>query len=61
MPKTLWGWSNFLLFQWFFVRLQRTCDVETGRIISLDWIGPVVPLTGWWSDYIFLGNKHANL
>jgi len=55
-----WTWLKFLNFfvlQWFFVRLQRVAIAKTNEIIGYDWLLGVVPLTGWWSDYIFLGQK----
>lgn len=51
------GILNMLLLQWFFIRLQLTCD--KGEIVSWKIIGPVVPLTGWWSKYIFLGKNNT--
>lgn len=51
------GWLNILLLQWFFVRLQATMDEHTLVIEKLEFIGPVVPCTGWFSNYIWLGNR----
>lgn len=55
------GILNQLLLQWFFVRLQVACDSDDPElnIIRLDLIAPVVPLTGWWSDYI--PQRHATI
>lgn len=43
------GWLNFLLLQWFGVRLMwwfmRADDKRIGLLF------PVVPLTGWWTDF----------
>lgn len=62
--KTFWGltwvgWLNTLLLQWLFVRLQGVIDEidrpSGGRLIVRNYwtlIFPVVPLTGWWSDYV---------
>lgn len=53
------GIVNFFLFQFLFMRVQQEVtfwdDAPGGpqlvyRGYSL--IGPVVPLTGWWSDYV---------
>jgi hypothetical protein len=47
-----WSWLgvlNFLLLQWLFVRLEGI--VEDGDM-RLHFIGPIVPLTGWWSNYV---------
>ena len=46
------GILNMSLLQWFFIRLQATAD--NGQIVKFNVIGPIVPLTGWWSRYIWL-------
>lgn len=54
-----WSWLgvlNFGVFQWFFVRLQGVVDTET-NLMRLGWIGPIVPLTGWWTPYIRVERK----
>lgn len=45
---------NFVVLQWFFMRLARSQDAATGvdRGFVL-WIG-WVPLTGWITDAIFI-------
>lgn len=56
---------NFYVAQWFFVRLQRTAATETdergnirvGGTVRWDIIGWIWPLTGWWSDYRFIGSE----
>jgi hypothetical protein len=60
-PRRYKGWSwvgvvNFLILQWFFVRLYGTVFIEdSGReVMVLSTIGPVVPLTGWWNDFWWL-------
>lgn len=54
------GLLNFLFLQWFFVRRTKVYDEDTGQLLRYGWLGPVWPLTGWWSDYRFLGRKsHA--
>ncbi len=41
---------NVFVVQWFGVRLVR---VSAGnRHVRYGLIGPVLPMTGWWSDYI---------
>lgn len=45
---------NFIILQWFFFRLAKVIDKETGKTIKFTWLGPVIPLTGWWSRYIWL-------
>lgn len=53
--RTLWGLANFLLLQWFFVRLARVED-ENGKcaVGLMRWIWP---LTGWWSRYVYLVHR----
>jgi hypothetical protein len=46
------GWLNYLVLQWFFVRLARVID--SGRTVGWKWLVGVVPLTGWWSDFRFV-------
>lgn len=42
---------NLFLIQWLFVRLARVTESD-GRTNGWCLIGPVLPLTGWWSRYI---------
>lgn len=51
------GWLNFVVFQWFFVRLGRVRDMDSGEQIGWGWIKGVVPLTGWWSDYRYVPKR----
>lgn len=59
-PFRSWlGTLNFLVVQWFFVRLQ-----EVGHYDDMQWVHErwellrwVVPVTGWWNKYLFIG-KH---
>lgn len=46
--------ANLLFFQWFFIRLARIIGRDNEGYRSHSWglIGPVLPLTGWGSDYI---------
>lgn len=74
-PLRTWlGALNFLVLQWFGVRLARhvlsvspgyTCDAG-GRIIGTGdiavrlgwvWLGPVLPLSGWWGAYVWLRRR----
>lgn len=48
---TLIGWFNLLILQWFFVRLFYV-EEEDGTISGWGLNFPVLPLTGWWSNYI---------
>ncbi len=51
------GWLNFLLLQWFFIRLARVFDEQTKKPLGWTWLVGVIPLTGWWSEYSYLRNK----
>lgn len=44
------GLFNFLFAQWFLVRVFR--DVRDGRTVARGVLGPVLPLTGWWTRYV---------
>jgi hypothetical protein len=63
---TVLGLINFMIFQWFFVRIGRRYRPTSTEILLdgtdntnleragwglLKW---VVPLTGWWSDYVWI-------
>lgn len=43
------GWLNFVVAQWLFVRLAR--QTENGVTVGWVLLVPVIPLTGWLSDY----------
>lgn len=47
---------NFVLLQWLGIRLAKVvcCSLESGVSIAIDWqlLVGVVPLTGWWSNYV---------
>lgn len=49
-PRTWVGWLNFLVLQWLFIRLARVTHSAGTDWAVLRW---VVPLTGWFSDYIW--------
>lgn len=49
LGKTWVGWLNILLLQWFCIRLGYGNEWKI-----LKWI---VPCTGWWSDYRYIGRK----
>lgn len=40
------GYLNYIIFQWFFTRLARIEDVDSGKIIGYRFIYRI-PLTGW--------------
>jgi hypothetical protein len=46
--------ANFLVFQWFFIRLAKVVDDKTGKTTGYFWITNVAPLSGWWNDYKYL-------
>jgi len=48
--KTYIGWLNFLILQWFFIRLQA--NVHEYLIIESWQIRVALPMTGWYTDYI---------
>lgn len=62
---TLLGLLNFLVLQWFGVRLygNTIVDGELGRILSIshEWrlLRWVWPLTGWWSPYRWIGRPSS--
>ncbi len=43
---------NFILFQWFFVRITRL--VVEGTQVGWTVVFGVIPLTGWWCDYKYV-------
>jgi hypothetical protein len=45
------GWLNIIILQWFFVRLFYQLK-DNGEILGYGLLLPVVPLTGWWNDYV---------
>jgi hypothetical protein len=48
------GLLNFLVLQWFFIRLGRIIDIDSGNTIGWTLIRWPLPLTGWWSDFRYL-------
>lgn len=52
------GLLNRVVFQWTCFRLAKVVDVE-GRRVGWKWLGPVLPLTGWGSDYVWIGRRRA--
>lgn len=51
-PITALWFLNVFILQWFFIRLARVIDVVSCRQTHWTIIGPVVPLTGWRTDFI---------
>jgi len=50
------GWLNFLVCQWLGFRIQREYEVDRygrpSRLVGVELLFPIVPLTGWWSRYL---------
>lgn len=50
------GWLNFLLLQWFGVRLGGRFEKSRypAPVVFAGWFVrvPVLPLSGWWASYI---------
>lgn len=47
-------WINFLIFQWFFIRLGHKYNYSQKKFIRWEFIGFILPLTGWWNNYIWI-------
>lgn len=47
-------WINFLYLQWFFIRLGKRYDYNQKEYSTWEFIGFMFPLTGWWTDYIWV-------
>lgn len=65
---SLLGLVNFFILQWFFIRLARITRTEYAgshlgdhyfRDVHEGWkiLHFIVPLTGWWSNYIWIGGS----
>lgn len=48
------GYLNFLILQWFFIRLAKVVDTKTQKTIRYTWLIGIVPLTGWWNKYKYV-------
>jgi len=60
VAMTWLGLLNSVILQWFFVRLAKIVDTETKVIVGWDLLRWIVPLTGWWSDYRYVGRRDRN-
>lgn len=54
-----WGYSfmvilNMLLLQWFCVRMYAVLSLTGCGCFKIGVIGFVVPMTGWWSNYVWI-------
>jgi len=65
---------DFIILQWFCIRLVRKCEeydsnIDRGAVTVIvedetEWIQVgwgiifVLPLTGWWSDYIWIWRRN---
>lgn len=57
-----WGYLNFYVIQWFFVRIEREEeDDDDGTVVTVNIIGPILPLSGWWQGYIPQRYKHIKV
>ena len=57
MKNMTWlGYLNFIILQWFCIRLARTGKIIDGEFNQEGWkiIKYVFPLTGWWNDYVYM-------
>ena len=55
------GVFNFLLLQWFFIRLAKEVDTGTKKLIRWSILRRVIPLTGWWTSYRYIGKKGGKI
>lgn len=53
VPQSKLGRVNFLVLQWFGVRLEKVVVSRTDdTCIGWNLLVGVLPLTGWWNHYI---------
>lgn len=62
------GYLNFILFQWFFIRLACTGEIEKindfkyllkgHKLKIIKWI---IPLTGWWNEFIYIKDLFCDI
>lgn len=51
------GWLNYLVLQWFFVRLAKMVDEDSGEVVGYRWLTGIVPLTGWGGPYMYITKR----
>ena len=62
------GYLNFIILQWFFIRLAKSYEIKDNGFRYKDYkfkiLKFIIPLTGWWNDYKYLswknGKAHIN-
>lgn len=52
-----YGFLNYCILQWLFMRLVVTVDDETDKVVSYRLSFGVVPGTGWGTPYRFVFGK----
>lgn len=50
--RTWLGWLNFIVLQWFFIRLSR--DYRGEKLLGYSINGLILPTTGYGSPYVYL-------
>ncbi len=54
MKLSCLGLLNFIILQWFFIRLAIMTEMGTHRFVRFKIKKWIVPLTGWWNNYIYI-------
>jgi len=59
MKLTWVGYLNMFVLQWFFIRLAYHVEIDDPEQLKFDFfiIKWVVPMTGWWGEYIWVLKK----
>jgi len=48
---TLIGYLNFIIIQWFFVRIAKVYETKDSASFKFKIMKNIKPLTGWWNEY----------
>jgi len=59
---SLMGLLNMFVIQWFCMRIEARLSPRAGDAygdISFGLIGPLLPLSGWWGRYVWLGKPRG--